>query len=96
MGGTAKLVDEILEYTDQKLISVVRNGVQNKYILNVNEDTEITSRIRTALRILVYDILEQDKHLISTETLEELNQEAGFDMLLDIQHYKGGNKWINQ
>ena len=91
--GNANKADEILEFSDKKLISVVRNGVHNKYVLDVDE-SEITSRIRSALRILAYDILEQDKHLLTTETREELNEEAGFEMLIDIQHYKGGNEWI--
>jgi hypothetical protein len=88
MSSDAKdaLVDKIMEMSDAELISTVKEGLIGKYTLAVSpEDANVLDdQVRIALRILCFDMIGQGKYLISKHTRDELNAEAGKEILVSV------------
>ncbi len=88
MSSEAKdaLVDKIMEMDDNELISTVKDGIVGKYTLAIaSEDAGvINNQVRIALRILAFDVIGQGNYLISKHTKNELNIEAGKEILVSV------------
>lgn len=77
-----EIMDTIMDMSNQQMIDKVKEGVRGKFILNVPR--EITQDVISALRILSFDIMYQDGHLISSQQAKDLNESAGFNLLEDF------------
>ncbi len=77
-----EIMDTIMDMSNQQMIDKVKEGVRGKFTLHVPHD--ITQDVISALRILAFDIMYQDGHLISSQQAKELNKSAGFNLLEDF------------
>ena len=77
-----KIMDTIMDMSHQQMINKVKEGVRGKFTLNVPPD--INQDVISALRILVFDIMYQNGHLISSKQAKDLNKSAGFNLLEDF------------
>jgi len=89
------IADQIMDMSQETLIETVREGIRGRYTLHLDV---IDVRVLTALRILAFDIMTQDKYLLDKHRMEDFNEEAGkkilssfFDELEELYTQEGEN-----
>tara|TARA_R100000458_G_C8244855_1_gene223045 strand:- start:433 stop:738 length:306 start_codon:yes stop_codon:yes gene_type:complete len=89
------IADQIMDMSQETLIETVKEGIRGRYTLHLDV---IDVRVLTALRILAFDIMTQDKYLLDKHRMEDFNEEAGkkilssfFDELEELYTQEGEN-----
>lgn len=71
-------VNKILDLSDVELLDYVEVGLVNS---NVELSYELPTKVREALQTLAYDIYAQQRHIISTQSITEINSKCNVEIL---------------